>query len=103
MAGARPAGLGGEGTVESWSMPSGWSVPGLRPHSPTLSPSPWTGATLSSAPLSPQQLCTKFTEFQNQIETGALRVETCQQLAERLLEGGHSAAPKARQRQQDLR
>ncbi|XP_036040911.1 spectrin beta chain, non-erythrocytic 5 [Onychomys torridus] len=49
------------------------------------------------------QLCTKFAEFQNQIETGARRVETCQQLAESLLKSGHSAAPKAHQRQQDLR
>ncbi|KAM7327506.1 hypothetical protein ACRRTK_013873 [Alexandromys fortis] len=49
------------------------------------------------------QLCTKFTKFQNQIETGAQRVEACQQLAESLLECGHSAAPKAHQRQQDLR
>ncbi|XP_049989135.1 spectrin beta chain, non-erythrocytic 5 [Alexandromys fortis] len=49
------------------------------------------------------QLCTKFTKFQNQIETGAQRVEACQQLAKSLLECGHSAAPKAHQRQQDLR
>ncbi|CAO2579266.1 Spectrin beta chain, non-erythrocytic 5, partial [Lemmus lemmus] len=49
------------------------------------------------------QLCTKFAKFQNQIETGAQRIEACQQLAESLLECGHSAAPKAQQKQQDLR
>ncbi|ERE70802.1 spectrin beta chain, brain 4-like protein [Cricetulus griseus] len=49
------------------------------------------------------QLCTKFAKFQNKIETGALRVETCQHLADSLLECGHSAAPKAHQRQKDLR
>lgn len=56
----------------------------------------------SSAPLSPQQLCTEFTKFQHQVETGAQGVETCRQLAESLLEHGHSAAHKAHQRQQDL-
>nr|XP_048315627.1 spectrin beta chain, non-erythrocytic 5 [Myodes glareolus] len=49
------------------------------------------------------QLCTKFAKIQNQIETGAQQVEACQQLAESLIECGHSAAPKAHQRQQDLR
>ncbi|CAH6788033.1 Sptbn5 [Phodopus roborovskii] len=49
------------------------------------------------------QLCTKFAKFQNQTETDALRIETCQKLADSLLECGHSAAPKAHQRQQDLR
>ncbi|XP_040602017.1 LOW QUALITY PROTEIN: spectrin beta chain, non-erythrocytic 5 [Mesocricetus auratus] len=49
------------------------------------------------------QLCTEFAKFQNQIEAGALRVEACQQLADSLLECGHSAAPKAHHRQQDLR
>ncbi|KAL1785833.1 spectrin beta chain, non-erythrocytic 5 [Sigmodon hispidus] len=49
------------------------------------------------------QLCTKFAKFQDQIKTGALRIGTCQQLAGSLLECGHSAAPKAQQRQQDLR
>ncbi|XP_076785650.1 spectrin beta chain, non-erythrocytic 5 isoform X3 [Arvicanthis niloticus] len=48
------------------------------------------------------QLCTEFTKFQHQVETGAQRVETCRQLAESLLECGHSAAPKAHQRQQNL-
>ncbi|XP_028622676.1 spectrin beta chain, non-erythrocytic 5 [Grammomys surdaster] len=48
------------------------------------------------------QLCTEFTKFQYQVETGAQRVETCQQLAESLLEYGHNTALKAHQRQQDL-
>ncbi|GAB1286757.1 Spectrin beta, non-erythrocytic 5 [Apodemus speciosus] len=48
------------------------------------------------------QLCTEFTKFQHQVETSAQRVETCRQLAESLREHGHSAAPKAHQRQQDL-
>ncbi|XP_038962424.1 spectrin beta chain, non-erythrocytic 5 isoform X3 [Rattus norvegicus] len=48
------------------------------------------------------QLCTEFTKFQHQVETGAQRVETCRQLAESLLELGHSAAHKSHQRQQDL-
>ncbi|XP_060228154.1 spectrin beta chain, non-erythrocytic 5 [Meriones unguiculatus] len=48
------------------------------------------------------QLCTKFAKLQHQVETGAQRVETCQQLAKNLLEHGHSAAPKAQQRQEDL-
>uniref|UniRef100_A0A8D0S447 Calponin-homology (CH) domain-containing protein n=1 Tax=Sus scrofa TaxID=9823 RepID=A0A8D0S447_PIG len=45
---------------------------------------------------------TKFARFQHQVERGGQQVATCQQLAESLLEHGHSAAPKARQRQQDL-
>lgn len=89
--------------VESWDMPLGWSVLVLWPHNSALSLSTLTRATLSSTPLSPQQLCTKFAKFQNKIETGALRVETCQHLADSLLECGHSAAPKAHQRQKDLR
>uniref|UniRef100_A0A8C2VDR6 Uncharacterized protein n=1 Tax=Chinchilla lanigera TaxID=34839 RepID=A0A8C2VDR6_CHILA len=47
-------------------------------------------------------LCTKFAKFQRQVETGSQRVATCQQLAESLQECGHTAAPRARQRQQDL-
>lgn len=27
VTGESPAGLGGEGIIESWNMPSGWSVP----------------------------------------------------------------------------
>ncbi|XP_029391606.1 LOW QUALITY PROTEIN: spectrin beta chain, non-erythrocytic 5 [Mus pahari] len=48
------------------------------------------------------QLCTEFTKFQHQVETGAQRVETCRLLAESLQERGHSAASEAHQRQQDL-
>uniref|UniRef100_A0A8C4M5V2 Spectrin beta, non-erythrocytic 5 n=1 Tax=Equus asinus TaxID=9793 RepID=A0A8C4M5V2_EQUAS len=47
-------------------------------------------------------LCTKFAKFQCQVELGGQRVATCQQLADSLLEHGHSAGPKACQRQQDL-
>ncbi|KAB0401288.1 hypothetical protein E2I00_000787, partial [Balaenoptera physalus] len=48
------------------------------------------------------RFCTKFAKFQHQVEMGGQRVATRQQLAESLLECGHSAAPKARQMQQDL-
>ncbi|XP_032336758.1 spectrin beta chain, non-erythrocytic 5 [Camelus ferus] len=48
------------------------------------------------------RLCTKFAKFQHQVELGGRQVATCQQLAESLLEQGHSAAPQARQTQQDL-
>uniref|UniRef100_A0A8D2AM26 Spectrin beta, non-erythrocytic 5 n=1 Tax=Sciurus vulgaris TaxID=55149 RepID=A0A8D2AM26_SCIVU len=47
-------------------------------------------------------LCTKFAKFQHQMEMGGQRVAACQQLAKRLLEHGHSAAPKVHQKQQDL-
>uniref|UniRef100_A0A8C5UMU9 Spectrin beta, non-erythrocytic 5 n=1 Tax=Microcebus murinus TaxID=30608 RepID=A0A8C5UMU9_MICMU len=47
-------------------------------------------------------LCTKFAKFQRQVELGGRRVAACGQLAEHLLECGHSAARKARQRQQEL-
>ncbi|KAF5925525.1 hypothetical protein HPG69_001972 [Diceros bicornis minor] len=47
-------------------------------------------------------LCTKFAKFQRQVELGGQQVAACQQLAEYLLERGHSAAPQAQQRQQDL-
>eukprot|EP00069_Balaena_mysticetus_P015145 bmy_09147T0 len=52
------------------------------------------GATLSPTPLSPQRFCTKFVKFQHQVEMGGQRVATRQQLAESLLECGHSAAPQ---------
>nr|XP_055172581.1 spectrin beta chain, non-erythrocytic 5 [Nyctereutes procyonoides] len=47
-------------------------------------------------------LRSRFARFQHQVELGGQRVTTCQQLVESLLELGHSAAPNARQRQQDL-
>ncbi|XP_037691030.1 LOW QUALITY PROTEIN: spectrin beta chain, non-erythrocytic 5 [Choloepus didactylus] len=47
-------------------------------------------------------LRTKFVKFRHQVEMGGQRVATCQQLAERLLEHGHSSAPKVHQRQRDL-
>uniref|UniRef100_G3TAJ4 Calponin-homology (CH) domain-containing protein n=1 Tax=Loxodonta africana TaxID=9785 RepID=G3TAJ4_LOXAF len=47
-------------------------------------------------------LRTKFATFQRQVEMGGQRVAACQQLAESLLEAGPSAAPRVRQKQQDL-
>ncbi|CAK7301658.1 Spectrin beta chain, non-erythrocytic 5 [Vulpes lagopus] len=47
-------------------------------------------------------LRSRFARFQHHVELGGQRVTTCQQLVESLLELGHSAAPNARQRQQDL-
>ncbi|XP_019500408.1 PREDICTED: spectrin beta chain, non-erythrocytic 5 [Hipposideros armiger] len=47
-------------------------------------------------------LYTKFTKFQHQVEMGSQQVATCQQLVKSLLEHGHSTAPKACQKQQDL-
>ncbi|XP_035564644.1 spectrin beta chain, non-erythrocytic 5 [Canis lupus dingo] len=47
-------------------------------------------------------LRSRFARFQHQVELGGQRVTTCQQLVESLLDLGHSAAPNARQRQQDL-
>lgn len=102
MLGGGDGGPDGEGTVESRTMPLGWSVAALWSHNSTLPLSTLTGAVWSSTPLSPQQLCTKFAKFQYQVETGAQRVEACQQLAKNLLERRYSAAPKAQQRQQEL-
>uniref|UniRef100_A0A452DXD2 Spectrin beta, non-erythrocytic 5 n=1 Tax=Capra hircus TaxID=9925 RepID=A0A452DXD2_CAPHI len=48
-------------------------------------------------------LCTKFVRFQHTVEMGGQRVASCQQLAEKLLERGHRAAPRAHQMQRDLR
>ncbi|XP_069348326.1 spectrin beta chain, non-erythrocytic 5 [Eulemur rufifrons] len=47
-------------------------------------------------------LCTEFAKFQRQVEIGSQQVAACGQLAESLLECGHRASPKARQRQQEL-
>ncbi|XP_078007768.1 LOW QUALITY PROTEIN: spectrin beta chain, non-erythrocytic 5 [Phascolarctos cinereus] len=44
----------------------------------------------------------KYELFQHQVETGGRQVASCQQLAETLLEGRHSATPEIRQRQQEL-
>lgn len=115
MLGARLAGEGAMGS-EPWlrmglSGPMGQalqpsSTPWPRCHRgaslPRLLATHQLGATLSLAPLSPQSVRTKFARFQHQVERGGQQVATCQQLAESLLEHGHSAAPKARQRQQDL-
>ncbi|XP_044521048.1 spectrin beta chain, non-erythrocytic 5 [Gracilinanus agilis] len=45
----------------------------------------------------------KYELFQHQVETGGRRVANCQQLAETLLEGQHSATQEIRQRHQELR
>ncbi|KAI4568080.1 hypothetical protein MJT46_007878 [Ovis ammon polii x Ovis aries] len=47
-------------------------------------------------------LCTEFVRFQHTVEVGGQRVASCQQLAEKLLERGHRAAPRAHQMQRDL-
>ncbi|KAM7239689.1 hypothetical protein CapIbe_009184 [Capra ibex] len=47
-------------------------------------------------------LCTKFVRFQHTVEMGGQWVASCQQLAEKLLERGHRAAPRAHQMQRDL-
>nr|KAF6487643.1 spectrin beta, non-erythrocytic 5 [Rousettus aegyptiacus] len=47
-------------------------------------------------------LCTKFAKFQHQVEMGHQQVVICHQLVERLLEHGHSTAPKAHRKQQEL-
>uniref|UniRef100_G1MDF6 Spectrin beta, non-erythrocytic 5 n=1 Tax=Ailuropoda melanoleuca TaxID=9646 RepID=G1MDF6_AILME len=47
-------------------------------------------------------LLTEFARFQRQVELGGRRVAGCQQLVESLRELGHSAAPDARRKQQDL-
>ncbi|KAM5235434.1 spectrin beta chain, non-erythrocytic 5 [Ctenodactylus gundi] len=60
----------------------------------------WEG--LGQDPEHVRHLCTKFAKFQHQVEMGGQRVATCQQLLDSLLACGHSAIPKARQRQQDL-
>ncbi|XP_072479324.1 spectrin beta chain, non-erythrocytic 5 [Notamacropus eugenii] len=44
----------------------------------------------------------KYELFQHQVETGGRQVASCQQLAETLLEGRHSATQEIRQRQQEL-
>ena len=87
--------LGRVGRPCSHPTPHGPDVTEV-PHSPGCLLSRQLGATLSPTPLSPQRFCTKFAEM------GSQRVATRQQLAESLLECGHSAAPKARQMQQDL-
>ncbi|XDA78301.1 hypothetical protein R6Z07F_008401 [Ovis aries] len=47
-------------------------------------------------------LCTEFVRFQHTVEVGGQRVASCQRLAEKLLERGHRAAPRAHQMQRDL-
>nr|XP_025044105.1 spectrin beta chain, non-erythrocytic 5 [Pelodiscus sinensis] len=48
-------------------------------------------------------LCAKYDTFQHQIEMAAKRVVACQQLAETLLDHGHSESREIRQKQKELR
>ncbi|NXU59728.1 SPTN5 protein, partial [Turnix velox] len=49
------------------------------------------------------QLCAKYDTFQHQLEAAEKRVVACQQLAENLLNSGHSESREIRQRQKELR
>ncbi|XP_032649741.2 spectrin beta chain, non-erythrocytic 5 [Chelonoidis abingdonii] len=48
-------------------------------------------------------LCAKYDSFLHQIEMAAKRVAACQQLAENLLDHGHSESREIRQKQKELR
>lgn len=50
-----------------------------------------------------KQLCAKYNTFQHQLEAAGKRVVTCQQLAESLLNSGHSESREIRQKQKELR
>lgn len=109
------AGLCVEGVYESWLRTGLLRSRGRRcghpaPHRPDVSGglAPQAACCLASwghlppLPLSPQHLCTEFVRFQHTVEMGGQRVASCQQLAEKLLERGHRAAPRAHQMQRDL-
>ncbi|XP_052552192.1 spectrin beta chain, non-erythrocytic 5 [Tympanuchus pallidicinctus] len=49
------------------------------------------------------QLCAKYDTFRHQLEATGKRVMTCQQLAENLLNSGHSESREIRQKQKELR
>uniref|UniRef100_A0A8C7E9R9 Spectrin beta, non-erythrocytic 5 n=1 Tax=Nothoprocta perdicaria TaxID=30464 RepID=A0A8C7E9R9_NOTPE len=49
------------------------------------------------------QLCAKYDIFQHQLEAAGKRVVSCQQLAENLLNRGHSESREIRQKQKELR
>uniref|UniRef100_G1NFS5 Spectrin beta, non-erythrocytic 5 n=1 Tax=Meleagris gallopavo TaxID=9103 RepID=G1NFS5_MELGA len=49
------------------------------------------------------QLCAKYDTFRHQLEATGRRVMTCQQLAENLLNSGHSESREIRQKQKELR
>ncbi|NWJ06160.1 SPTN5 protein, partial [Crypturellus undulatus] len=49
------------------------------------------------------QLCAKYDIFQRQLEAAGKRVVACQQLAENLLNHGHSESREIRQKQKELR
>lgn len=50
-----------------------------------------------------KQLRAKYDTFRHQLEATGKRVMTCQQLAENLLNAGHSESREIRQKQKDLR
>ncbi|NWX12365.1 SPTN5 protein, partial [Aegotheles bennettii] len=49
------------------------------------------------------QLCAKYNTFQRQLEAAGKRVVACQQLADSLLNSGHSESREIRQKQKELR
>ncbi|NXW30481.1 SPTN5 protein, partial [Phaetusa simplex] len=49
------------------------------------------------------QLCAKYDTFRHQLEATGKRVVACQQLADNLLNGGHSESREIRQKQKELR
>ncbi|KAM6274075.1 spectrin beta chain, non-erythrocytic 5 [Porphyrio hochstetteri] len=49
------------------------------------------------------QLCAKYDTFRHQLEAAGKRVVACQQLADNLLNGGHSESREIRQKQKELR
>ncbi|XP_009472039.1 PREDICTED: spectrin beta chain, non-erythrocytic 5 [Nipponia nippon] len=49
------------------------------------------------------QLCAKYDTFRHQLEAAGKRVVTCQQLADNLLNCGHSESREIRQKQKELR
>lgn len=50
-----------------------------------------------------KQLCAKYDTFQLQLEAAGKRVMACQQLADNLLNCGHSDSREIRQKQKELR
>ncbi|NXF42508.1 SPTN5 protein, partial [Oceanites oceanicus] len=49
------------------------------------------------------QLCAKYDTFRHQLEAAGKRVVACQQLADKLLNSGHSESREIRQKQKELR
>lgn len=50
-----------------------------------------------------KQLCAKYDTFRHQLEAAGKRVVACQQLADNLLNCGHSESREIRQKQKELR